>query len=104
KDLALGSQTVEWYDIPKSCLDNLGAIDLLLVDGPPQAKGKTMQARYPAIPLLYGRLSPQAVVFVDDANRETESKMVERWKAEYPEWHSQGFDTVDGVCILTRAL
>lgn len=102
KAIAIENQTVDWYDIPICSLDKLGAVDLLLVDGPPQARDTAVQTRYPAVPLLYERLSPNAAVFVDDANRETESKMVERWKAEYPVWHSQWFDTVDGVCILTR--
>lgn len=102
KRLALGNQTVEWYDIPQSSLDTLGTIDLLVVDGPPQDKDNPMQARYPAFPVLREHLSPHAVVFVDDANRATESTMVERWQTEYPGWHSQWFDTVDGVCLLTR--
>lgn len=102
KDHVLGNRTVKWYDIPKASLDSLGAIDLLLVDGPPQAQDDPEQARYPAFPMLHARLSPAALVFVDDADRVTERKMVERWKAEYAGWHTQRFDTVDGVCILTR--
>ena len=102
KSLKLGEQSVEWYDIPEHILDNLGAIDLLLVDGPPQSKDNPMQARYPAFPMLRGRLSLHALIFVDDANRDTESKMIERWKAEEPGWDSRWFDTVDGVCMLTR--
>lgn len=101
-NIAIGNQIVNWYCLPAGSLDKLGAIDLLLVDGPPQGKDISVQARYPAMPLLYEYLSPQTVVFVDDANREAESRMVEKWKAEYPVWHSQWFNTVDGVCILTR--
>ncbi len=102
KSLKAGNQSIEWYDIPKGSLDDLGSIDLLLVDGPPQAKNNPAQARYPAFPMLRERLSPHALIFVDDVNRETESRMIEKWKAEDPGWKSQCFDTVDGTCILTR--
>jgi predicted O-methyltransferase YrrM len=103
KNLALGGRTVNWYDIPRANLDALGTIDLLVVDGPPQAKDDPEPARYPAFPMLRERLSPRALVVVDDADRETERKMVEKWIAESPEWRAQRFDTVDGVCILEGA-
>lgn len=102
KEIATGSQVANWYDIPKNSLDTLGAIDILLVDGPPQAQNNPQAARYPAFPLLRDRLSPHALIFVDDASRQTESKMVARWQTEDPSWHDQWFDTVDGVCILSR--
>ncbi|HEY9151172.1 MAG TPA: class I SAM-dependent methyltransferase [Gammaproteobacteria bacterium] len=99
---ALGEQMVEWYDIPKSAIEQLGSIDLLLVDGPPQKHGSDVQARYPALPFLRGSLSKDALVFVDDANRDSEKKMVERWLAEDDRWKPRWFDTVDGVCLLSR--
>jgi predicted O-methyltransferase YrrM len=102
KSLTQGNLTYEWYDIPASSLDRLGPIDLLLVDGPPQAKDNPQAARYPAFPLLHGRLSQNAMIFVDDAGRTTESNMVRRWMTEDPGWLDQWFDTVDGVCLLTR--
>lgn len=102
KEVAAGNSAANWYDIPKSSLDGLGAIDLLLVDGPPQAGDSPQAARYPAFPMLRDRLSAHALIFVDDASRKTESKMVERWQTEDSGWQSQWFDTVDGVCILTR--
>ncbi len=103
KSITLGNQSYEWYDIPGSSLDRLGPIDLLLVDGPPQAKNNPQATRYPALPLLRERLSQKALVFVDDANRAAESNMVDRWKTEDPGWRDRWFDTVDGVCLLTRA-
>jgi predicted O-methyltransferase YrrM len=102
KALALGSQTFNWYDIPQSELDKLGAIDLLLVDGPPQSQDISQAARHPAFPVLQQRLSHNALVFVDDAHRSMESQMVRQWMAEDPGWSEQWFDTVDGVCLLTR--
>lgn len=95
-------KTYHWYDIPARDLDDLGPVDLLLVDGPPQRRDSPDHARYPAFPLLRDRLSPHALIFVDDAHRTAESEMVERWTKEAAEWKPSWFDTIDGVCILTR--
>lgn len=103
KSQTLGNQSFDWYDIPTTPLADLGPIDLLLVDGPPQSKSIAAAARYPALPMLRQRLSPHALVFVDDASRQTERSMVERWQADEPGWVAQWFDTVDGVCLLRRA-
>jgi predicted O-methyltransferase YrrM len=99
----LGHQQVEWYDIPKASLDELGPIDFLLVDGPPQEKNSAREARYPAFPLLRDFLADNALIFVDDANRHSERKMIDRWLAEDAGWRSRWFDTVDGVCILSKS-
>lgn len=102
KNITVGEHSYEWYDLPASSLDRLGPIDLLLVDGPPQAKDAPQAARYPAFPVLRNRLSQKAIIFVDDANRVAESEMIRRWMEEDPNWRSRRFDTVDGVCLLTR--
>lgn len=102
KSVTLQNQDYRWYDIPTHSLDDLGAIDLLLVDGPPQKRNDPTHARYPAFPLLRERLSADALIFVDDANRATESKMIEIWTAEDTGWDTSWFDTIDGVCMLTR--
>jgi predicted O-methyltransferase YrrM len=69
-----------WYD-PQS-IEDITSIDLLLVDGPPEATGH--MARYPAVPVLLSRLAPGAIVVVDDAARPEETAMVERWLADVP--------------------
>lgn len=102
KSVTLGNQSYDWYDIPTHSLDALGAIDLLLVDGPPQMRDNPTHARYPAFPLLRERLSANAVIFVDDASRATESRMVETWTSEEAGWDSRWFDTIDGVCVMTK--
>lgn len=65
-----------WYD-PQSFAD-LAEIDLLIVDGPPQATGDL--ARYPALPALLDKLAPHAIIVVDDAQRPAETQMIERWR------------------------
>jgi predicted O-methyltransferase YrrM len=69
-----------WYT-PDSLPGNV-AIDLLVVDGPPATVGPV--ARYPAGPLLFDKLAPNGVVFVDDADRAPEREAIARWQAERP--------------------
>ncbi|MDT8340399.1 MAG: class I SAM-dependent methyltransferase [Longimicrobiales bacterium] len=68
-----------WYD-PSGLPE--GSIDLLLVDGPPVFSGEL--ARFPAGPILFPRLAPGAMVFLDDANRPEERRVVELWKRDFP--------------------
>lgn len=67
-----------WYDINR--FDRLSDIDVLLVDGPPQATGR--HARYPALPALLDSLSEDAIVMIDDADRRDEREMIELWFGE----------------------
>ncbi|MGI9528709.1 MAG: hypothetical protein ACR2NG_03285 [Acidimicrobiia bacterium] len=52
----------------------------MIVDGPPGTTGPL--ARYPAVPILFDRLSPSALIFLDDAYREDEQESVRRWLDE----------------------
>jgi predicted O-methyltransferase YrrM len=70
----------DWYclaDLPKSL-----QIDMLVIDGPPEATGPL--ARYPAGPALFTKLAQKAVVLLDDAIRDTEQEILRRWKREFP--------------------
>lgn len=80
-ELALNGETRRWYD--RSKFDDLGVgeIDLLTVDGPPE--GTNDMARYPALPVLYEKLKPGALILVDDYLREPEYAMVRRWLNEF---------------------
>ena len=68
-----------WYDLAAFPEDL--SIDLLVVDGPPQAVGP--MARYPALPNLWAHLAPGALILVDDTMRSDEQQMVARWLAEF---------------------
>ena len=70
----------EWYDV--RALDGLDRIDMVIVDGPPEFMQE--MARYPALPLLFEKLNDDAVLLMDDGNREGEKQTVERWVDEYP--------------------
>ena len=68
-----------WYDIDGV---ELASLDLVLVDGPPDATGPL--ARFPAAPLLLSHCRPGCLFVVDDYIRESEQQTVDRWVEEYP--------------------
>ncbi|WP_179228526.1 class I SAM-dependent methyltransferase [Leptolyngbya ohadii] len=76
-------------------------IELLIIDGPPKDTQKL--ARYPALPLLWEWLSDEAIVLLDDADREDEREIVRRWQQEYSgkcRIDAQWIATEKGACIL----
>lgn len=75
-----GDSSYQWY-APEALAD-LDAVDALLVDGPPSSIGEG--ARYPALPALAQKLSPGALVFLDDITRPDELAVEARWLDEYP--------------------
>ena len=68
-----------WYRLDGSLPNE--PIDLLFVDGPPQTTQKL--ARYPAVPLLAGKLAEDATVLLDDGKRADERSTAERWAQEW---------------------
>lgn len=75
----IGGSSYPWYDCEQ--LAGVNSIDLLLVDGPVGSSAR--QCRYPAIPVFKSRLSTDAVIVVDDADREDERAMVAAWSTNY---------------------
>lgn len=96
-----GEQDYQWYQVPAQ-LAQVGEIDMLIVDGPPAALDPKGMPRYPALPAFQPRLSPRALVYVDDAARPQEQAMVERWLREFPGFERTFYDTVPGTCLLRR--
>lgn len=74
------AESWEWYTLPES-LHALPAIDLLMVDGPPENTGS--YSRYPALPALADKLAPSATVLLDDTIRQAETKISETWRDEF---------------------
>lgn len=56
---------------------DISNVDLLVIDGPPEATGNW--ARYPALPLLREKLRSGAVVVLDDTHRADERAILEAW-------------------------
>src|SRR5699024_11977254 len=81
---------------------NIQGIELVVVDGPPQATGEL--ARYPALPTLAEHLAPEARILFDDANRPDETRALEAWREAYPlrsEEHTSELQSrFDLVCRL----
>ncbi len=68
-----------WYDA--KVFDDVGDIDLLIVDGPPESTGP--YARMAAMRVLAPRLSETAVILLDDSDREDEREVVESWMGDF---------------------
>ena len=95
RQIDIGGERWRWYAheaLPVT-------IDMLAIDGPPMATGTL--ARYPAGPLLFPRLSDRAAVFLDDARRDDETAILERWKHEFPSL-SQSMRNCEKGCALLR--
>ncbi len=75
----LNAGRFQWYDLSGITMPD--AIDMLIVDGPP-FKSQPL-ARYPALPMLWDRLSDGAVILMDDTNRSDETRILDRWSAEF---------------------
>lgn len=89
-----------WYDLTGLALS--GPIDMLVVDGPPQAVRR--MARYPAGPLLLPRLAPDGWVFLDDAGRTDEQAMLARWRLEFPLLRQGALPCEKGCAVLSATL
>ena len=96
-----GGQEFDWYQVPEQ-LKQAGSIDLIIVDGPPQALDPNGMPRYPALPAFLAQLSPKAMIYVDDAKRPQEQAMIARWLQENPGFTSRMLETVPGTCLLSR--
>lgn len=96
-EYTLNNDTCQWYDVSR--LPDV-EIDMLVVDGPPGFIQKN--SRYPAMPLLYELLAIHCVIFLDDASRADEKKIVDLWLQHYPEFSAEYVDNERGCAILTR--
>lgn len=87
-----------WYR-----LDRLpdAPFDLVLVDGPPGNQDPL--ARLPATEVLPPRLAPGGVVVFDDAHREGERTVVERWLEDRPQFTLEEVPHEKGTAVLRRS-
>lgn len=79
KSFNIKGENWEWYELAT----DFPPIDLLIVDGPPQYGKNTPMMRYPALPLLKTFLAPNALILLDDADREAENHVAARWQSEF---------------------
>jgi hypothetical protein len=67
----------DWYKMPSN-IDT--KFSVVICDGPPSA---TRGGRYGLLPVAKSYLSAESVILMDDAEREDEQKIIERWRSEF---------------------
>jgi hypothetical protein len=88
----------QWYALEQ--LPERLQIDMLVIDGPPEASGPL--ARYPAGPALFPKLANGAAVFLDDANRPTETEILQRWRTEFPDLTQRMAFCEKGCAVVSK--
>jgi predicted O-methyltransferase YrrM len=99
ESFSLGGETYAWY--ARRAWADLTGIDLLFVDGPPATTGH--QARYPALPLLSGSLSPVATAVLDDLVVPDMQKVLRLWLDAYPEFGAEILPLEKQAAVLRRS-
>jgi len=99
ESVSLDGETYSWY--ARRAWEDLTGIDLLFVDGPPATTGH--QARYPALPLLIGSLSPAATAVLDDLIVPDMQKVLGRWLDAYPDFGSEILPLEKQAAVLRRS-
>ena len=84
-----------WYS-NQSLPDN--PIDMIVIDGPPGFIQKN--SRYPALPLFYDKCSDHCTLYLDDAAREDEKEIIDKWKTRYTNTRHQYIETERGCSVL----
>jgi predicted O-methyltransferase YrrM len=87
---------VEWYDVAQ--LADLSNIDLLFIDGPPGSKND--RARHPALAECLSKLSPRAIVVIDDAGRDGEKDLAQEFAKALPSHTLEFLPHEKGTAVL----
>lgn len=87
-----------WYDDLASHLPDQ-PIDLLIVDAPPGPIQPL--SRYPALPILHEQLSDSCTIILDDANRNDETTIMQKWKEEFPGFSAERVTSGHGLAIFS---
>jgi predicted O-methyltransferase YrrM len=99
ESFSLEGEIYSWY--ARRAWEDVTGIDLLFVDGPPATTGH--QARYPALPLLAGSLSPVATAVLDDLVVPDMQKVLQRWLDAYPDFRSEILPLEKQAAVLRRS-
>ena len=98
ESFSLDGEIYSWYS--RRAWEDLTGIDLLFVDGPPATTGR--QARYPALPLLSGSLSPVATAVLDDLVVPDMQEVLRLWLDAYPDFRSEILPLEKQAAVLRR--
>jgi hypothetical protein len=99
ESFSLDGETYSWY--ARRAWEDLTGIDLLFIDGPPATTGH--QARYPALPLLGGSLSPVATAVLDDLVVPDMQEVLRLWLDRYPDFGSEILPLEKQAAVLRRS-
>ena len=99
ESFSLDGESYSWY--ARRAWEDLTGIDLLFVDGPPATTGHL--ARYPALPLLSGALSPVVTAVLDDLVVPDMQKVLRRWLDAYPDFGSEILPLEKQAAVLRRS-
>src|SRR5437763_483641 len=89
----------EWYDVPLADLP--ANFSLFLCDGPP---GETRGGRYGLWPVMRERLAPNAVIILDDTEREGELEVLRRWQSDSSFEVTMHESANGSFAVLTRTM
>ncbi|MGF1563318.1 MAG: class I SAM-dependent methyltransferase [Geminicoccaceae bacterium] len=92
-----GQPAPVWYD--RAVFDDVQAIDLLIVDGPPMPVHA--QVRAPALPVLLPRMAHGWLMLVDDTGRAGEQTILAQWRAAYPTLRFEDLPLEKGAVRIT---
>lgn len=89
-----------WYSdqVLKENISSDYKFNLAIIDGPEAWKRKIRLSRYPAVPYLINILSDEFSIYLDDANRRGEKKILNLWDKKYKLKFERINDT-SAVCI-----
>jgi predicted O-methyltransferase YrrM len=87
---------VDWYDV--SQLADISDIDLLFIDGPPGSKN--IRARHPALAECLSKLSPRAIIVIDDAGRDGEKDLAHEFAKALPSHTLEFLSHEKGTAVL----
>lgn len=99
-NLTLPGWTGQWYDV--ACISKDLAIDLLVVDGPPWFSAEL--ARYPAFPVLRNQLTDNALIALDDADRDAEKTIVEKWLSLSSKLQKVDVESCEKGCAILKKI
>ena len=86
----------DWYDV--SAFADIDQINLLFIDGPPGSKDN--KARHPALAQCLSKLAPEAVIVIDDANRDGEHELAEMFLSALPGYELEFLNHEKGTAVL----
>jgi len=85
-----------WYET--SIFAEITEIDLLFIDGPPATEDG--QGRHPAFTELLKKLSAKAIVVLDDAGRDGEKELAQKFAAAMPTHSVEFLDHEKGTAVI----